>query len=56
MEYLGKKAEQFSVNSSMCNANMLLLIIQEKASLSRGKEVERENICTFIHEFSYGLL
>lgn len=44
MEYLGKKAEQFSVNSSVWNANMLLLIIQEKASLPRGEEVEREKV------------
>lgn len=30
MEYLGKKAEQFSINSSVCNANTLFLIIQDK--------------------------
>lgn len=57
MECLQTKAEQFPINSSVYNANMLLLIIQEKGLLSTGIEIERENICTFVlHEFSYGLL
>lgn len=57
MEYLGEKAEQFSIQSSACDPNTLFVIIQEKGLLSRGREIERENICTFVlHEFSYGRL
>lgn len=48
MEYFREKAERVSINFSLCNANVLFSIIQEKGLLSRGREIERENICTFV--------